>query len=73
MRQQYFYIYHGHIISEYYELPEMEDKMLRWLNGNTLRTGWVAGSIIVREPGNSVPAVVEFSACLSQYAQPLLD
>lgn len=27
IRQQYFYIYHGHIISEYYELPEMEEEL----------------------------------------------
>ncbi len=31
MRQQYFYIYHGHIICEYYELPEMEDKLEQML------------------------------------------
>ncbi len=31
MRQQYFYIYHGHIICEYYELPEMEEKLEQML------------------------------------------
>ncbi|HBQ65124.1 MAG TPA: hypothetical protein DD727_09465, partial [Clostridiales bacterium] len=27
VRQQYFYIYCGHIISDYYELPEMEEEL----------------------------------------------
>lgn len=31
MRQQYFYIYHGYIISEYYELPEMEEELEQML------------------------------------------
>jgi preprotein translocase subunit SecA len=31
IRQQYFYVYHGHIISEYYELPEMEEELEQML------------------------------------------